>query len=406
LGFGRFVVLADFRYSLRALAKHPSFALVAVLVLGLAVGVNTAVFSLVNYLLLRPLTVRAPHELGFIYHSNERMGISYASYLLLAQKTDAFTGIAARGGDAGRLRSGDEIVALTGEVVSANYFDVPGVAPRIGRSFTAAEESLAAPPVAIISETLWRSRFAADPDIIGRMLSIDSAGVFVGRYASWKDYTIVGVMPAGFTGTGAPWQPAQYWVLLPRRALDTYVARPQGVNFDPVASRGVVPIARVKPGVTFAQARAAVDAAGRDIILRQPGDRVSRNETFLLEAAPRQRLPFNGAYFFSVPRLAAALMAVATLLMVIAATNLAGMLLARGVGRRTEIAVRLSLGAGRARLVGQLLIESALLAAGGTLTGCSRMRSTPSVIRGGSAPRCSARPAWRRWSWRCSACSA
>jgi putative ABC transport system permease protein len=366
-------MLQDFRYSLRALAKHPSFALVAILVLGLAVGVNTAVFSLINSLLLRPLAVRAPDELGFMYHSNQRvLGISYASYQLLLQKTDVFSAIAAKGGDSGRLRRGNEVVPLQGEVVSANYFDVLGVAPRIGRRFDPKEESVSSAPVAIISEALWRSQFETDPNVVGRLLSIDSPE-FSSRYSSWKDYTIVGVMPASFTGTGSPWQPSQYWLLVAQRAFDSVLRDAPG-RPHPLLTRGVVPIGRRKAGVTIEQARAAVDVAGREIILQQPSDYISRNETYLLLDTPRLRLPFSGAYFFSVPRLAAALMAIATLLMVIAATNLAGMLLARGVGRRTEIAVRLSLGAGRARLVRQLLIESALLAAGGTMAGLALAR--------------------------------
>src|SRR5436190_7183138 len=111
-------MLADLRYSLRALRKRPSFAAGTILVLALAVGVNTAVFSLINSLLLRPLPVRAPGELGFIYYSNERIaGITYASYQLLQQKTDVFSAMAAKGSDAARLRRGNEVVPMQGEVV-------------------------------------------------------------------------------------------------------------------------------------------------------------------------------------------------------------------------------------------------------------------------------------------------
>ena len=363
-------MLTDLRYSFRALTKHPSFACAAVLVLGLAVGVNTAVFSLINSLLLRPLPVGAPHELGFVYFSGEQGGISYSDYLQLLEKTEAFSGLAARAGDVARLQAGDELVTLYGEMVSQNYFDVLGVRPRMGRAFDAGDGALASTPLAVISERVWRTHFAADPEILGRPLRIESPA-FQGRYMGTKDYTIVGVMPGEFRGTGSPWQPAAYWVVLPQRALDRASFDPRRI--DPVGRAPASPIGRLKPGVTFSQARAAVDVAGRDIIQNQPF-RTEGNATYVLEEAPRLRLPFRGSFNFSVPRLVAALFAVATLLMVIAATNLAGMLLARGVARRAEIGIRLSLGAGKVRLMRQLLVESLLLAAGGTLAGLALAR--------------------------------
>jgi putative ABC transport system permease protein len=360
----------DLRYSLRALAKHPSFAITGVLVLGLAVGVNTAVFSLINALLLRPLPVRAPDELAFVYHSNERMSVSYSQYQDLQQESDVFTGLAARSGDAGRRRNGDDVVPLEGEAVSANYFDVLGVAPRVGRGFQSVEESLASTPVVVISEGLWKSQFAADPTILGRTLRLDAGSLSSTRYGTWTDYTIVGVMPATFTGTGNPWQPAQFWTLLVQR-----VAAYRAVSGEMERLRywPVVPIGRLAPGVTLAQARASVDAAARNILQRSP-EAMKPGDTFQLLASRRVRLPFSGAYFMDVPRISATLMAVATLLLIIAAANLAGMLMARGISRRREIAIRLSLGVGRVRLVRQLLLESLLLAIGGSVAGLAISR--------------------------------
>jgi predicted permease len=359
-------MFADLRYSLRALAKRPSFTIVTVLVLGLAVGVNTAVFSLINSLLLRPLPVHAPDELAFVYHSNERMSLGYSSYLELPRQTDAFRALAARTGDNGRLRLGDDVVPLYGEAVSANYFDVLGVAPKLGRGFQGAEETPAAPPVAVISEALWTSQFASDPQVVGRTLRIDTASMFSTRYTSWKDYTIVGVMPAAFTGTGNPWQQAQYWVLVVQRAEDYRAAR--GERGPTLANTPVVPIGRLKPGVTLAQARASVEAAGRDILQRTP-ERVTAGDTFQLLGSRRVRPPFAGAYVMDMPRITATLSAVGTLLLIIAGANMAGMLLARGVSRRGEIAIRLSLGLGRIRLMRQLMTESVLLAIAGGCAG-------------------------------------
>ena len=355
-------MLQDVRYSLRAFAKHSSFAYATVLVLGLAVGVNTAIFSLINSLLLRPLPAAAPDELAFVYHSDERKVLGYSSYLDLQRQADAFTALAARRGDTGRLRLGDDVVPLQGEAVTANYFDVLGVAPRLGRGFRGAEETPAATPVAVISEALWKAQFASDPRIVGRPLRIDTASQFSTRYTTWKDYTVVGVMPAAFTGVGNPWQPSQYWVLLVQRAEDYRAAR--GDRATPLGNTPVVPVGRLKPGVTLAQARASVEAAGRDILQRSP-QAMQAGDTFRLLATRRVTPPFAGAYVMDMPRITATLAAVGTLLLIIAGANIAGMLLARGVSRRGEIAIRLSLGLGRIRLIRQLMTESVVLAIAG-----------------------------------------
>jgi predicted permease len=356
----------DLRYSLRALAKHPSFAVAGVVVLGLAVGVNTAVFSLINALLLRPLPVPIPRELGFVYLNKERVAFPYSWYLDLRQKSDAFSGLAARGGDRGRMRARDEVVPLQGEAVSENYFDVLDIAPRLGRAFLSGDTQ-AATPVAIISDSLWRAQFHSDPSVTGLVLTIDVPPA-AGRPVTWRSFTIIGVAPPGFIGTGSPWQPAQYWVLLEQRATDASTIH----GVDARRSWAVVPIGRLKPGVTFASARASVEAAGREII-KHSSERVD-DLSFQLRESRRVTLPFAGAYFIDVPRVIATLSAVALILLIVAAANLAGMLLARGVARRTEIAVRLSLGASPLRLVRQLLAESALLAAGGTLLGLAASR--------------------------------
>jgi putative ABC transport system permease protein len=382
-------MLHDLRYALRALRKRPSFAAGTILVLALAVGVNTAVFSLVNALLLRPLPVPAADRLAFVYHSDEARSISYAAYDEL-RELDVFDAMAARAADVGRLRSGADLIPLQGEAVTAGYFELLGVAPRMGRTLQAGDDSAGARPVVIISEALWRTQFAADANVLGRTMPIDAGGTFGGRYANtWRDYTIVGVMPASFTGTGNPWQPAQYWVPNVVRALDHRAASGAGWSLD---FRPVVPIGAMKPNVTFAQARAAVDAAGREILQRS-AEPVKAGATFHLLTARRVRLPFQGAYYMDVPRALATLGAIATLLLVIAGTNLGGMLLARGVSRRSEIAVRLSLGIARARLVRQLLAESLVIAAvaGGAslllarLLVAAALRGFPAQIPGSNA---------------------
>jgi putative ABC transport system permease protein len=379
-------MLQDLRYSVRAIAKRPSFAGGTVLILGLAVGVNTAVFSLINALLLQPLPVRAPDDLVFVYHSDERSSIPYEWYRGLAQIPDVFTVLAARSGDVGRLRLGLDVIPLQGESVTPDYFEVLGVAPRIGRSFEAAEASAAADPVAVISDALWKSHFAGDPQILGRSLRIDVSSLYGSRYTSWRDYTIVGVMPPGFTGTGNPWQPADYWVLLEQRFGDIRAARG---DREKLQYRPVLPIGRLKPGVSVARARSTVEAAVSDIV-RQSSLAMKPGETFRVLAGRRVRLPFQGAYFMDIPRIMATLGAVAMMLLIIAGANLSGMLLARGVSRRAEMAIRLSLGVGRLRLMRQLLAESAIVAIGGAGAGLAiarllvtaALQSFPSQIPG------------------------
>ena len=279
-------MLHDLRYSVRSLARRPSFAAGTILVLALAVGVNTAVFSIINALLLRPLPVPTADRLGFVYDSDERSaGIAFGWYRELRQKIDVFDAMAARSPDAGRLRNGVDVIPLQGEAVTAGYFELLGVSPRLGRTIQSDDDRASANPVAIISEALWKSQFAADPGVIGRTLRIDAAGAFATFYAaSWRDYTIVGVMPASFTGTGNPWQPAQYWVSIEARSTDYRAAL--GDRATPLDNRGVVPIGSLKPGVAFAQARAAVDAAGRDILQRS-SERPKNDATFQLLTARR-----------------------------------------------------------------------------------------------------------------------
>lgn len=382
-------MLQDLRYTLRAIAKRPSFAIGTMLVLGLAVGVNTAVFSLLNAMLMRPLPVEAPERLAFIYHSDERRMTGYRAYQeLRAGTADVFADLAARGGDTARLRTDGDAIPLTGEAVTPNYFDVIGVGAALGRTFSAADAAPGAPPVALISDGLWRSQFAADPDVIGRRLRLDAGSPYSGVYSAARDYTIAGVLPRSFTGTGNPWQPARYWVLIEQRFADLRAAWGDRIRLE---DRPAVPIGRLAPGITLARARTSVEAAAAEILRRSP-DPVAAGHTFRTLAARRVTLPFQGAYYMDMPRITATLTAVGTILLLIAGVNLAGMLLARGVARRSEIAIRLSLGIGRARLLRHLLAESVLLALGAGVLGLfvarlavlAALHGFPSQVPGGS----------------------
>jgi predicted permease len=382
-------VLQDLRYTLRAIGKRPSFALGTMLVLGLAVGVNTAVFSLLNVLLLRPLAVPAPDRLAFVHHSDQRGLVLYGAYRDLRPGTsDVFTDLAARGGDIGRLRTENEAIPLYGEAVTPNYFGVVGVHAAFGRTFTGDEASPAGHPVVVISDALWRSHFAADPNILGRTLRLDADSPQSAMYSDWRDYTIVGVMPPSFTGTGSAWQPARYWLLIEQRFTDLRAARGDRIRLE---QRPIVPIGRLQPGVTLAQARAAVEAAATEI-LRRSAEPVKPGQTFRTVPAPRVTLPFQGPYVMDIPRITATLAALGTILLFIAGVNLAGMLLARGMARRTEIAIRLSLGIARWRLVRHLLVESAAVALAAGAVGlliarlalAAALHGFPSQIPGGT----------------------
>jgi putative ABC transport system permease protein len=386
-------MLHDLRYAWRALVKRPSFAAGTILVLSLAVGVNTAVFSIVNAVLLRPLPVPNADRLAFVYAhstSSRQSNIWYGAYRDLRQKVDVFGAMAATTTDIGRLRQGTDVIPLQGEAVTAGYFELLGVAPKIGRTIQADDDRPSAAPVALISEALWKAQFAGDAKILGRTLRIDAGVLYSSQYAdTWRDYTIVGVMPASFPGTGNPWQPAQYWVPIEARSIDRRAAPGGG---GPLEGRSVVAIGRLEPGATIGQAAAAVDVAGRDI-LQHSSVPLAPDLVFQVLSARRVLLPFQGPYYMDVPRILTTLGAIATLLLMIAGTNLGGMLLARGVSRRSEIAIRLSLGVRRGRLVRQLLIESLLvaIAAGGAGLLLARalvaaaLRGFPSQIPGSNA---------------------
>ena len=358
----------DIRYSLRTLAKHPAFAIAGVLVLGAGIGVNTAIFSVINGILLRPPAVRSAGELRYLYTvdpPNPRPfgGTRYREFIELKNASTAFADVLGMTTLRSRMRLGSYVDHVQGEAVSASFFSTLGVLPRMGRAFEARDESPTAEPVAIISHDLWQSRFNGDPAVLGASLDLNRS-TQVG-YA-WKRYTVVGVMPAGFKGLATPWEPTQIWIPFFQLAAD--VADGYRVRQLPVpdlSDFSVLPVARLKPGVTTEQAAAEVAAFTDRFRASRPGN---HDWSVALFETRRVRLPFDPRGRIVPERLAAGLLAVSGVLLIIAAANLAGMLVARGVSRRAEIALRVTLGAGRWRLARQMLTETLILsAAGGTL---------------------------------------
>ena len=351
-------MLNDLRHALRLMTRQRGFTAIAVLTLALGIGTNTTIFALVNALLYRPLPAHETGRLRFVYLTdpgvpNHVSSLRYADYLDLQDRKDIFTGVLARSADQAQVAAGGDLRHARGEMVSGNYFDVLGVSPAVGRVLTVADDEAAAEPVAVISTGLWKARFDNNPSVLGSPIQLDD-----------RAYTIVGVMPDWFRCTLGTWEQGQYWVPIRQRDIDWQCRRAA-----PIGDRPVTVIGRLQPGTTADEAQRALSTlrlpwtslpAGA-----KPRDRLWSPSLF---EAGRSSLPFDSFSGIVPERLAAGLMALASVVLLIAAANLAGMLAARGVSRQPEMATRIALGAGRWRITRQLLIESLLLSmAGGAL---------------------------------------
>ena len=367
-------ICRDVQYSVRSLAKHPGFAAAGVLVLALGIGVNTAIFSVINAVLFRPLPVRAPEELRYLYTIQRTGGrpngsTTYREFLDLRAKTTAFADVMLASMGRDKVRANAIVDTAVGEYVSANYFSVLGVQPFIGRAFGPGEDEAATgQPVAIISYDFWQSRFNADPDVLGKTVELTQTA-YSGSYSPWKTYTVVGVMPQGFRGLSV-WDPTQYWLSFLQRAAamltDPRYQRQPSPMRSPLDFRGL-PVARLNAGISDEQARTDVYAIAQ--ALRPEFRGANPDWSLVVLDAIQVRLPFDPRGQIVPSRLATALMSVSGVLLLIAAANLTGMLMARSVSRGQEIAVRLALGAGRWRVMRQLSIDGLLLSAFGGLLG-------------------------------------
>jgi predicted permease len=357
-------VHVDVRDAFRRLLRAPGFSLLAIAVLAVGLGVNTAMFSLINSLLYKPLPVKHPETLVFVYdmYPKQVPSIEIGDYEVLAARKDLFKELAGSGSDrSGWVRIQDRVERLVGAVITPNYLGMLGVSPEIGRTFTGAENTAGSAPTVLISDGLWTSRFARDPKVIGTQLHLFAGqGNLTDR---GRDYTIVGVLPSGFNGTGssASWLAPSYWVLPAQREADfTCPARAAypGYPWRP----GVVPVGRLADGITISQAAIAL----RSWV--PPSRKKLLDGEFINVTATRQsRLPYEIAGQLVPDHVAAALVVISGLVLIIAVSNLTGMLLARGVTSRGEIAIRLSLGAGRWRVARQQMTASLVLTGVGAI---------------------------------------
>lgn len=341
-------LVQDLRYALRALRRSPGFAGVAVLSLALGVGANTVVFSVVNALVLKSLPVSEPDRLAFI-QSNHGPSHSFPNYRDLRDRNTTFAGVVAYRIAPMGLETGGGAVRVWGYLATGNYFDVLGAQPHLGRFFRPEDDRQpGASPFAVLSYTCWQNRFAADSQIVGRTIRINSL-----------PYTVLGVAPRGFQGTELFYWP-EIWVPM--------MMQPQIESFSWLDSRGNFNtwiLGCLRPGVTPQQAEANLNAIAAALAKEFPAN----NEGLRLTLAKPGLI--GDALRRPAEAFVAGVMALAALVLLAACVNLASLLAARTADRHRELAIRASIGAGRGRIVRQLLTEALVLSLAGGAAGCA-----------------------------------
>jgi predicted permease len=334
------IFLQDLRYALRMLAKNPGFAVIAVLTLAIGIGANTAIFTVVDSVMLRPLPFHDPSRLVMLSEKSaqfEQMSVSYPNFEDWRAQSHSFEGLAAFRRDSYTITGGALPEHIGGREVSAGFFSLLGVTPILGRDFRAEEDLQGAAPVVILSYGLWQRRFGGDPGVLGKSVNLSDTS-----------YTVVGVLPHDF------WFYSGADVFVPIGADKAmWIHNRQMRN-------GMHAVARLKPGVTLAQSRAEMDNVGRQLAAAYP-DANGRNGVSVLSVLEDVVSDVRGTLFL--------LFGAVGFLLLIACVNVANLLLSRVTPRQRELAIRSALGASTRRVVRQLLTESVLLSLLGGILG-------------------------------------
>ena len=347
-------MLHDFRFAFRQLVKARAFTAAAVIVLALGIGANTAIFSLINTMLFQPPHYAKASEILQVFSQNKKdpksfRGFSYPTYLDIREQNSVFSGIMAHNLAMVGVGEKESTRRAFTDVVSANYFSVLGVMPIQGRTFRPEEETPGrGAAVAIVSYNYWKKE-GLSPAMLGSTITIDS-----------RPFTVVGILPQGFTGTTQIFSPE---IFLPLGVYDQvandFETETKG-KLNDRAGRQLMIVGRLKSGMTAAAAAPRLKALAASLEKAFPVEQ--KDQTFMTEALSRFALSTQPSNNNNIKRLAPLLFGMSAVVLLVACLNLANMLLARGAARRKEIAIRLALGSSRWRIVRQLLVEGFLLA--------------------------------------------